>query len=302
MTQELLLNTLDDRYARFRIVQPAAERAVLDSMRRLGQLMPIVACERPPVFAVVDGFKRVAAARALGIEALRARVMPLGEAAALAALITFNRRGRGMSDFEEALVVKALCRDEGLLQVQVAELLGRNKSWVCRRLSLVERLAEAVADDLRAGLLSTTIAREIARLPRGNQADVATSILRHKLTSHEVALLVTCLEKARDATQQRHVLDNPRATLEAHNPNRVIPESDPRLGPEAQALARRLQAALRALSDLCARLSSLRLARLRTAERQALLPMLTKTHGAAGLLSDHIKEIVNAMKEERDVV
>jgi ParB-like chromosome segregation protein Spo0J len=207
VTHELEIGSLDERYARLRIVQPAAQRAVHDSMRRLGQLMPIVACERQAVFAVVDGFKRVAAARALGLGALRARGMPFGEAAAIAAVITFNRHGRGLSDLEEALVVRTLCREHSLSQVEVAELLGRHKSWVCRRLSLAERLCDAVAGDVRAGLLSSTIAREVARLPRGNQADVATSIHRHALTSLEAALLVTLFAGTKGAAQQRYVLE-----------------------------------------------------------------------------------------------
>jgi hypothetical protein len=69
----------------------------------------------------------------LGFNALRARVLSLSEAAALASIVTFNRHGRGLTDIEEAMVVKALCRDQGLMQVEVAELVGRDKSWVCRR-------------------------------------------------------------------------------------------------------------------------------------------------------------------------
>jgi ParB-like chromosome segregation protein Spo0J len=297
-TDELPISSLDERYARFRIVQPAAERAVRDSMRRLGQLMPIVACERQAAFAVVDGFKRVAAARTLGIDALRARVMPLGEAAAIAALITFNRHGRGLSDLEEAMVVKALCRDEGLLQVQVAELVDRDKSWVCRRLSLAERLAEAVADDVRAGLVSTTVARELARLPRGNQAEVAISIRQHALTSHEAALLVTLFERTSGAAQQRHILDKPREALEAHGRHIAVPVYDPRLGPETQALYRRLYGVLRTSSDLCERLAAVAPAGLTAAERQVLLPVLAKMHGTAALLVDKLTEIVGAMKEK----
>jgi hypothetical protein len=32
-------------------------------------------------------------------------------------------------------------REDGLSQLQVAELLERHKSWVCRRLALLERLS-----------------------------------------------------------------------------------------------------------------------------------------------------------------
>ena len=46
-----------------------------------------------------------------------------------------------------------------MTQVEVAELLGRHKSWVCRRLALVEKLSNEAREDLRLGLLSTTAAR-----------------------------------------------------------------------------------------------------------------------------------------------
>jgi len=264
-------------------------------MRRFGQLMPIVACERQQAFAVVDGFKRVAAARALGFDALRARVMPLGEAAAIAALITFNRPGRGLSDLEEALVVQALCREHDLSQVEVAELVGRHKSWACRRLSLAERLAQVVADDVRAGLICTTIARELSRLPRGNQADVATSVRRNALTSHEAALLVTLFARTSCAAQQRHLLDKPREALEAHG-RPAAAAYDPRLGPQTQRLHQRLYGAMRTSSELCARLAGSTPTSWTAAEREALLPVLTKTHGTTELLLAKLTEIAAAMR------
>jgi ParB/RepB/Spo0J family partition protein len=296
VTHELPIGSLDERYARLRIIQPAAQRAVRDSMRRLGQLMPIVACERQAVFAVVDGFKRVEAARALGLHALRARVMPLGETAAIAALVTFNRHGRGLSDLEEALVVRTLCREHGLSQVEVAELVGRHKSWACRRLSLAERLAEAVADDVRVGLISTTVAREVARLPRGNQADVATSIHQHALTSHEAALLVTLFASTSGATEQRYLLDKPREALDAQRPREPAPAHDPRLGPETQALHQRLYRASRASSDLYARLADSAPVGWTVAERQTLLPILTQTHGSMGLVVAKLAKIIDALR------
>lgn len=48
-----------------------------------------------------------------------------------------------------------------------------------RRLALVERLSEPVREDLRLGLLTPTMARELVRLPQGNQAEVAEVVQRH---------------------------------------------------------------------------------------------------------------------------
>jgi len=296
VTHDIALGSLCDRYGRLRIVQPAAERSVCNSMRRLGQLMPIVACERQAVFAVVDGFKRLAAARTLGLEVLAARVMPLGETAAIAALCTFNRHGHGLTDLEEAQVVRALCREHGLSQVEVAELCGRHKSWACRRLSLAERLTEAVADDVRAGLISPTVARELGRLPRGNQADVATSIRRHGLTSREAAFLVTLFAGTSGASEQRHVLAEPRAALEAARPRAPAAACDPRLGPAMQALYRRLFGAMRTASDLCARLVAATPASWSEVERQVLWPVLQKTRGTTELALAKLTEVEAATR------
>ena len=89
-------------------------------------------------------------------------------------MLTYNdaRRG-GMAELEEAWVARSLVREQKLQQKRVAELLGRHKSWVCRRLMLAEHLSKAVEDDMPLGLINATIARELIRLPRGNQARVA---------------------------------------------------------------------------------------------------------------------------------
>ena len=53
-------------------------------------------------------------------------------------ILALNGTGRGMKELEEAWIVHALVREDGLSQVQVAELLERHKSWVSRRLALLE--------------------------------------------------------------------------------------------------------------------------------------------------------------------
>jgi len=71
--------------------------------------------------------------------------------------------------------VHALVRNDGLTQVEVAELLGRHKSWVCRRLALLEKLGPEGRADLQVGLLTATAARQLVRLPAGNQAAMSGS-------------------------------------------------------------------------------------------------------------------------------
>lgn len=59
----------------------------------------------------------------------------------------------------------SLVRQDGLSQPAVASLLGRHKSWVCRRLALLEKLTESAREDLGLGLVSPTVARQLTRFP-----------------------------------------------------------------------------------------------------------------------------------------
>ncbi len=119
-----------------------------------------------------DGFKRVRILVERGAPAAWATRVALDATAAKVALVAANAPHEGLCDLEEAWVVRSLCRDHGLTQVEVGRALMRDKSWVCRRLMLAERLEAELQEQIRLGLLSSTVARELVRLPRGNQEPV----------------------------------------------------------------------------------------------------------------------------------
>src|SRR6202011_5626912 len=60
------LSRLGERYRRYRLADPHAEQAMTQSLGRWGQLAPVVVCLRGEQWEVVDGFKRLAAARVPG--------------------------------------------------------------------------------------------------------------------------------------------------------------------------------------------------------------------------------------------
>ena len=111
----------------------------------------------------------------------------------------------------------------------MAELLGRHKSWVCRRLALLEKLATEVRQDLEVGLLTPTAAREIARLPAGNQSEVLDVSRREALSGDELGGVVRLLLGAVTAEQKQFVLAKPREALGQAG---AAPEGG--LGPAAQ--------------------------------------------------------------------
>src|SRR4051812_34124143 len=129
------------------------------------------------------------------------------------AIYCLNQTGRRPHELEEAWIVQALVREDGLSQTEAAELLGRHKSWVCRRLALLEKLCADVRQDLEVGLLTPSAAREIARLPAGNQSEFLDVSRREALNNEELSGVVRLLLGAVTAEQKLFVLTKPREAL-----------------------------------------------------------------------------------------
>jgi len=84
--------------------------------------------------------------------------------------------------------------------------LGRHKSWGCRRLALIERLGPEARDELRVGFLSPSAARQLVRLPQGNQAEVLQLMQREALSASELAGVVDLLLECPGRSRQEYIL------------------------------------------------------------------------------------------------
>lgn len=191
-----------------RLCTPDEQQEMERSLQRLGQLQAVLVYRDAEGWEVIDGFKRVRAACALEWAGIRVEELEVDAAGAKVRLWQSNA-GRGMTELEEAWLIRSLHRDEGWPQVEIARWFGRHKSWVNRRLLLAEGLADEVQADVRLGLLSVADARELCRLPRGNQAEVAAAVARHGLTSRQTARLVDEWLCTDDRTMQVAALAEP---------------------------------------------------------------------------------------------
>jgi len=201
------LSSLGERYRRYRLADPPAEQALTESLRRWGQLAPVVVCLRGEPWHVVDGFKRLTAARQLGWPTLRLRRLEAeDERTVKAALYGLNRVWRHLQELEEAWLVQALVREDGLTQSEAAQLLGRHKSWAGRRLALLEKLSPEVRGELAVGVLAPSLARQLLRLPAGNQAEVLQTARREALTAAEVQGVIDLYLAAASSGQQAYLL------------------------------------------------------------------------------------------------
>lgn len=281
------LEHLGERLSSLRLRPPDALREMERSLSRHGQLVAVVCSRQAGSVEIVDGFKRLIGARALGWSALRAEVHEVTGPAAKLLLWHSNARQQ-LSDLEEAWLVRALYREDKLNQPQIAQLVGRGKSWVCRRLVLAEGLASEVESDLRLGLLSTTAAREVGRLPRGNQEKAAQVIARRGLTSRQATLLVDQLLAATDDVSRTAVLheaERPTSPAAVRGARRLPMTPSEAMIADAAALslrAARLQARLleRPLASLGAEVERVVVGRL--GELRAIVEALCRTLAHVG--------------------
>jgi ParB-like chromosome segregation protein Spo0J len=299
--EELSREEIGEGYESLRLVNPLAEKQMQASLERYGQMSPVVVCrETSGGYELVDGFKRLHASRGIcQLRTLRARVLEVGGRGAKAAVLCLNWVSRSVSDVEEGWVVRALCRDEGLTQAEVGELLGRDHSWVSRRLSLVERLSEEVQSQLRLGLITGTVGRELARVPRGTQERVLAAVLAHGLGSREVAGLVALLRESRPGEQERYLREPRQALAEQCKAHRAV-SRDSRLGEVGNQLLQDLSRMERACTRVTSTVGIHGLSKLRGGEVLILAPALGQARRAGEQASAVLGQALRASEGKRD--
>ena len=199
------LATLGERLAALRLEEPTAVEAMRCSLERHGQLSALVVFDGGGPLEVVDGFKRLRAARRLGWTELAVRPCGPSLVDAKVELVALHA-ACGLSELEEGWLVRSLYREHGMRQPEIGERLGRHKSWVCRRLMLVESLTVEVQASVRLGLVAPRAAVALAALPRGNQTAASTVVARRGLTVRQTEELCAELLACTDESSLNDVL------------------------------------------------------------------------------------------------
>jgi ParB/RepB/Spo0J family partition protein len=189
MSSMVPLTSLGERLGALRLCEPGAVEQMGRSLSSHGQLTPLVVFDAGAHLETIDGFKRVRAARTLGWKELRAVALDVDLVEAKLALGVLHERS-GLCELEQAWVIRSLHREDRMPQAEIARRMGRHKSWVCRRLLLVEALDPAVEAEVRLGLLAPRTAVALAALPRGNQHAASAVVIQRGLTLRQTEVLV----------------------------------------------------------------------------------------------------------------
>ena len=286
--EEISLSEFDLSLSGMRIMNMTRILQVEKSMRLHGQLQPVVARVHEGGYQLIDGFKRFYAAEDLMMEALECRMLETDLTQAKVLLLSYNRPHQSMEAWEEAMVLQDLQKTHSLDQRSLAHLTGYSRSWVSRRLSLIGKMDEDVSSGIMMGTLTSSHARALIKLPRGNQGDVARAITSFALSSRQSDILVEAFLKAGDTNLQRYILSHPEQILRKDLSLSEEEPYDVRLSSYGNDLMQEAGHVMQAVQILLSKLSDYRTGMLNESERVILSPGFEKVSAYAEKLKEAI--------------
>jgi len=215
---EVDLHCLVPRFAHLRLARAKALEALVRSIERDGQLTPVVAVAAPEhQWVLIDGYLRLEALRRCGHDTIQVDVWPGDLPQALIATLIQSQR-RPWHSIEEAHLIAELHTTLGYSQHDIVRQIGRDASWVNRRLALIAALPENLLEAVRQEHVSTwTATRILVPLARAN-TDHAQRLLayiaHHPLSTRDLHTWFKHYQRANRITRVRMV-DNPRLFLDA---------------------------------------------------------------------------------------
>jgi ParB family transcriptional regulator, chromosome partitioning protein len=223
---ELEWHQLDLRYEGLRRRHPAQERQLLASVAELGQQAPIIVINQSSPFVVIDGYKRVRILRRLGRDTIRSMGWSVSELEAL--LLERSLRQGSEDTLDQAWLLAELQLRFGLSLEELARRFERSKSWVSRRLALIQALPQTIQDQVRNGVLSAHAAMKyLVPLARANEQaarQLAEAIVPFEPSSRQVGALYQGWQSGTERTREL-ILSHPQVYLQAQASQVAAPVS-----------------------------------------------------------------------------
>jgi hypothetical protein len=141
--------------------------------------------------------------------------------------------------------------------------------------------------------VSPSVARQLTRLPVGNQVEVLQTARREGLSSVEVAGVVDLLLGSFERSKHEYVLAQPRHAL-AETHKLLAPPWDPRLSRVGNHASKQLARLLEQLARMEAWLAQRSRAELRACDRLVLWPSLERLAEA----SRRVAELAEELRQE----
>jgi len=230
------LHELDTKYEGLKVRDRRGESRLAVLLAQGGQYSPVVVVasgnDAGRRFVLIDGYKRLRAAKRAGLDELEATVWEQSEPDALVQLHALQRQ-RERNGLEDGYLVNALVEEHGMSMDEIAVRLGRSKSWVSRRLGLVKALPRWLQASVSNGEVACYAAVKylvpLARANRDHAERLAHSLADMQASTRDVGVLYLAW-KTGDEKQRELVVSRPEMVLSARS---AQTHSD---GPEGKVL------------------------------------------------------------------
>ena len=223
---EVDLHQLELRHRDLRIHDGEQRRRMIGSVAEIGQQVPVVVIRDADRLVLIDGYLRVEALRRLHRDTAIATTWPVSEVDALV-----HHRHLSVARWvalEDAWLLGRL-RDHGLTMDQLAHRLCRSKSWVSRRLGLLDALDGSAQDRVRAGTVPAQAAMKylvpLARANKRQCEQLIAGLGDTQVSVRELGALYTAWRRADRAGRQR-IVTEPLLVLRALSSMTAEPEDD----------------------------------------------------------------------------
>jgi ParB/RepB/Spo0J family partition protein len=216
---ELNLEALEFHYEKLRVRRPDQEKRLLASLGEGAQQNPIIvirACQAGR-YTVIDGHKRVRVLKKIKADTVKSVIWETLPPEALVASYRM-KAGSGYNALEESWLIEELHRRLGWNLSDAAGAMGKSKSWISRRLGLVEGLPEAVLSGVQQGKIGAYSAMKyFLPLARANAQDceqLAGKISEQSLTSRQLEMIYQYYTRG-PASVSRKIIEDPLRFLKA---------------------------------------------------------------------------------------
>lgn len=216
--REIEIGQIDLRYEHTRILKPQMVSSLVNAIERCGQIIPVITVKEGDLsFVLMDGYLRISALKRCGKDTVMAEIWRCKEAEALVQVF-MRTQERRWEALEHAYMIKELQERHQLSLSKIAALMGKDKGWVSRRLSLLHVLPDDILQMVRMGHVSTWAAtRVLAPLARANPDHATTltaSLLKEQIPTRDLATFFKHYQKANRRQRDNMVL-NPRLFFKA---------------------------------------------------------------------------------------
>jgi ParB-like chromosome segregation protein Spo0J len=213
---EIELSQIELKHADLRIHREAERQRLVASVAEVGQRVPVVVVPLGGRFVLIDGYLRVDVLRRLKRDTACATAWPVAEVDALIERHHLSARTRSI--VEDGWLLQHLHREERIGLDELSARFCRSKSWVSRRLALVETLGAPIHVKLRAGVFAPQAAMKylvpLARANRRHLDRLLAALGETHVSVRELGALYQGWRRA-DAAGRERLVDDPHLFLTA---------------------------------------------------------------------------------------